>query len=205
MPKYEYIEGKIFIHSRYSGTINWGLHQPVDSIAFNCFIQNQNFNGNFCGLHCNPADQIRAIYIEVNQKKIIIGLYNTTQRILHLHPKRKIYPRLSWPKLGISFIQIICFLLCFLFCVFIQTAWQNGSFDFFSIMNDVFYFTAILASAIIILTACTTPILYLLYWPNFRETSRQLQQLQLTYETIQSLTPLPLEAGVFKQQALKIR
>ena len=72
-------------------------------------------------------------------------------------------------------------------------------------MNDVFYFTAILASAIIILTACTTPILYLLYWPNFRETSRQLQQLQLTYETIQSLTPLPLEAGVFKQQALKIR
>lgn len=140
----------------------------------------------------------------MNQKKIIIGLYNITQRTLHLHPKQKLYPRISWPKLGISLIQIIIFLLCFLVCVFSFTTWQNSSFDFFSIMNDVFYFTAILASAIVILTTCATPILYLLYWPNFRETSRQLQQLQLTHETVQSLKPLPLEAGVFKQKALKI-
>lgn len=198
MPKYHFIQGKIFIHSRRSSTLSWGLQKPVNSIYFECLIQNQMFNGNFCGLHCRPADQIRAIYIENNQKKNIIGLYNSTQHILHLHPKRQLYPQISWRKLWINLIQLMGFILIFLFCVFSFSAWQNTSFHFISVMADTLYFSTILVSIILILSLCAAPLVWLLYWPNFRKTAEQLCALQCSNLDIKGLPASVQNAGIFR-------
>ena len=198
MPKYHVIQGKIFIHSRRPSTLSWGLHKPVDSIYFECIIQNQLFHGNFCGLHCQPADQIHAIYSEDNQKKTILGLYNTTQQILHLHPKQQLYPQMSWSKLYINFTQLIGFLLLFLFVVFSFSAWQSASFQFLNALTDTLYFTAILAGIILILSLSAAPVIWLLYWPNFRQTATQLKLLQCSNIDIQALPASIQTAGLFK-------
>ncbi|WP_374666924.1 hypothetical protein [Acinetobacter sp.] len=163
MPKYRFIQGKIFIHSRRSSSLSWGLQKPADSIYFECFIQNQKFNGNFCGLHCHPADQIRALYTEDDQQKTIIALYNCTQQILHLHPKRRLYPQISWSMLWINILQLSGFLMLFLFGVFRFSAWQNASFHFSNVITDTIYFSTILVSIILILSLCAAPLLWLLY------------------------------------------
>lgn len=205
MPKYYFIQGKIFIHFRRASTLSWGLQKPADSIYFECLIQNQKFNGNFCGLHCHPVDQIRALYTEDDQQKTIIALYNCTQQILHLHLKRRLYPQISWPMLWINILQLSGFLMFFLFGVFSFSAWLNASFQFFTIMSDTLYFTAILVSIILILSLCAPPLLWLLYWPNFRQTNAQIKALQCAISDLQALPASIQNAGIFKMNLNKNR
>ncbi|MCL6249076.1 hypothetical protein M5F00_14550 [Acinetobacter sp. ANC 4945] len=113
MAKYHFIQGKIYIHSRQPSKLSWGLQKPIESVYFQCFIQSQLFSGNFCAVHCQPADQIRAIYIEKNQQKTIVGLCNCTQQILHLHPRRLMFSHISMPRLFSNFLQLSGFLLIF--------------------------------------------------------------------------------------------
>ena len=174
------------------------MQKPVDSIYFECLIQNQKFNGNFCGLHCYPADQIRAIYIESKQQKTIIGLYNCTQQILHLHPKQLLYPQVSWRKLLINVTQLMGFILIFLFCIFSFSTWQNASFHFTSVITDTIYFSTILISIIFILSLCAAPLIWLLYWPNFRQTHAQIKALQCPISDIQALPASEQNSGLFK-------
>ncbi|OTG82050.1 hypothetical protein B9T33_05900 [Acinetobacter sp. ANC 5054] len=196
MTTYRFVQGKIFIHSRRPSTLSWGLHKPVDSIYFEYIIQNQLFHGNFCGLHCQPADQIHAIYSEDNQKKTILGLYNATQQILHLHPKQQLYPQISWSKLWKNCIQLISFLLIFLFVVFSFSAWQSASFQVLNVLTDTLYFTAILAGIILMLSLSAAPVIWLLYWPNFRQTATQLKLLQCSNLDIQAL-PASVQTAAF--------
>lgn len=129
MAKYHFIQGKIYIHSRQPSELSWGLQKPIESVYFQCFIQNQLFSGNFCAVHCQPADLIRAIYIEKNQQQKIVGLYNCTQQILLLHPRRLMFSHISMPRLFSNFLQLIGFLLIF-YCAF--SASVHGSIHHFT-------------------------------------------------------------------------
>ena len=178
MAKYYCIQGKIYIHSRQPSELSWGLQKTIESTYFQCFIQSQLFSGNFCAVHCHSADQIRAIYIEKNQQKTILGLYNCTQQILHLHPRRLMFPHISMSRLFSNFLQLTGFLLIFLLCIFSFGAWLNSSFHLLSVATNVLHFTAVLVGLILILCICAAPLLGLLYWPNFRQTAVQLRALQ---------------------------
>ena len=113
MAKYYCIQGKIYIHSRQPSELSWGLQKTIESTYFQCFIQSQLFSGNFCAVHYQPADQIHAIYIEKNQQKTIVGLYNYTQQILHLHPRRLMFSHISMPRLFNNFLQLSGFFIVF--------------------------------------------------------------------------------------------
>ncbi len=165
---------------------------------FECFIQSQLFSANFCAVHCQSTDQIRAIYIEKNQQKMIVGLYNCTQQILHLHPRRLMFSHISMPRLFSNFLQLIGFLLVFLLCIFSLSSWLNSSFHLLSVAADALYFTAILIGLILILCICAVPLLGLLYWPNFRQTSVQLCALQCANLDIEPFPASVKNAGIFK-------
>ena len=198
MAKYHFIQGKIYIHSIQPSKLSWGLHRPIESVYFQCFIQSQLFSGNFCAVHCQPADQIRAIYIEKNQQQKIVGLYNCTQQILHLHPRRLMFSHISIPRLFSNFLQLSGFLLIFLLCIFSIGAWLNSSFHLLSVAGDALYFTAIVISLILILCICAAPLLGILYWPNFRQTSVQLRALQCANLHIEPFPASVKNAGIFK-------
>ncbi|WP_180023944.1 hypothetical protein [Acinetobacter sp. YH1901134] len=198
MAKYHCIQGKIYIHSRQPSELSWRLQKPIESINFQYFIQSQLFSGNFCAVHCQPADQIRAIYIEKNQQQKIVGLYNCTQQILHLHPRRLMFPHISMPRLFSNVLQLSGFLLIFLLCIFSLSSWLNSSFHLLSVAADALYFTAILVGLILILCICAAPLLGLLYWPNFRQTSVQLRALQCANLDIKPFHASVKNAGIFK-------
>ncbi|MEN8992633.1 hypothetical protein [Acinetobacter cumulans] len=183
--------------------MSWGLQKPIESTYFQCFIQRQLFSGNFCAVHCQPADQIRAIYIEKNQQQKIVGLYNCTQQILHLHPRRLMFSHISIPRLFSNFLQLTDFLLIFLLCIFSIGAWLNSSFHLLSVAADALYFTAILISLILILCICAVPLLGLLYWPNFRQTSVQLRALQCANLDIEPFRACVKNVGIFKVNLTK--
>ncbi|WP_180128752.1 MULTISPECIES: hypothetical protein [unclassified Acinetobacter] len=198
MAKHHCIQGKIYIHSRQPSELSWGLQKPIESVYFQCFIQNQLFSGNFCAVHYQPADLIRAIYIEKNQQQKIVGLYNCTQQILHLHPRRLMFSHISIPRFFRNFLQLTGFLLIFLLCIFSIGAWLNSSFHLLSVATDALYFTAILIGLILILCICTAPLLGLLYWSNFHQTSVQLRALQCTNLEILPFPASVKNAGIFK-------
>ncbi|OOV79564.1 hypothetical protein [Acinetobacter sp. ANC 5600] len=177
--------------------MSWRLQKPIESINFQYFIQSQLFSGNFCAVHCQPADQIRAIYIEKNQQQKIVGLYNCTQQILHLHPRRLMFPHISMPRLFSNVLQLSGFLLIFLLCIFSLSSWFNSSFHPLSVTTDALYFTAVLG-LILILCICTVPLLGLLYWPNFHQTSVQLRALQCANLDIEPFPASVKNAGIFK-------
>ncbi len=132
-----------------------------------------------------------------------MGLYNGTQQILHLHPRRQMFPHISMPHLFSNFLQLTGFLLIFLMCIFSFSSWLNSSFQLLSVAADVLYFTAVLVGLILILCICAALLLGLLYWPNFRQTTVQLRALQCANLDIEPFRACVKNVGVFKVNLTK--
>lgn len=90
------IEGKIFIHHQRDEMLTVFHRYELPRQYFECFINAQNFTGHFVNVHCQPADEVRVVYIQKNGQNKIIAMWNHTQQVLHLYPSTIIFSRWSW-------------------------------------------------------------------------------------------------------------
>ena len=190
------IEGKIFIHQRRDELLHVASKRYLPGCYFECFIGAKNFTGHFVEVHCQPADEVRVIYMQKNSKNKIIALFNQTQQVIHLHPMNLIFSTWSLQhRLLPNILKLLSLLFILIFGLFALAAFSVDQFLLNKVISDTLIFTLI--GFVLFTVGFVLPIGLPYMHIRLYRTLKLLKMLDLTMDQILRMEKMNPQNGIY--------